>query len=115
MPTRSETYRLFIASPSDLAKERQAATEAVHEWNPGQPQAIIAGVFYDGEFFRTLQDWQVLCSLNEMAGTAKPPMEFESEPIATHPGDPEMLGKAEAVLRDNLPLLDLPFPQPADF
>jgi hypothetical protein len=59
-----------------------------------------------------LQDWQVLCSLNEMAGAAKPPMDFESEPIATIPGDPEVLAKAEAVLRDNLPSLDLPFRQP---
>ncbi len=33
MPTRSDTYRLLIASPSDLTEERQAATEAVYEWN----------------------------------------------------------------------------------
>jgi hypothetical protein len=29
MPFKSETYRVLIASPSDLAEERQAATEAV--------------------------------------------------------------------------------------
>jgi len=39
-------------------------------------------------------------------------MDFESEAIATLPGDPEVLAKAEAVLRDNLPSLDLPFRQP---
>ena len=33
MPSRSQTYRVLIASPSDLAEERQAATEAVYEWN----------------------------------------------------------------------------------
>src|SRR5690349_14932759 len=33
MPTRSVTYRVLIASPCDLAEERQAATEVVHEWN----------------------------------------------------------------------------------
>lgn len=33
MPSTSETYRVLIASPSDLAEERQAATEAVYEWN----------------------------------------------------------------------------------
>lgn len=33
MPTRSDTYRVLIASPSDLTDERQAATEAVYEWN----------------------------------------------------------------------------------
>src|ERR1700730_820503 len=33
MPFKSKTYRVLIASPSDLAEERQAATEAVNEWN----------------------------------------------------------------------------------
>ncbi len=33
MSFRSETYRVLIASPSDLTEERQAATEAVNEWN----------------------------------------------------------------------------------
>lgn len=33
MPFTSETYRVLIASPSDLAEERQAATEAVNDWN----------------------------------------------------------------------------------
>lgn len=33
MSFRSETLRVFIACPSDLAEERQAATEAVNEWN----------------------------------------------------------------------------------
>ena len=33
MPFKSETYRVLIASPSDLVEERQAATDAIHEWN----------------------------------------------------------------------------------
>jgi hypothetical protein len=33
MPLKTETYRVLIASPSDLSEERQAATEAVNEWN----------------------------------------------------------------------------------
>ena len=33
MPFKSETYRILIASPSDLTEERQAATDAVNEWN----------------------------------------------------------------------------------
>lgn len=33
MSFKSETYRVLIGSPSDLAEERQAATEAVYEWN----------------------------------------------------------------------------------
>ena len=33
MPFNAETYRVLIASPSDLGDERQAATEAVNDWN----------------------------------------------------------------------------------
>jgi len=33
MPSRSEVYRVLIASPSDLTEERQAASEAIYEWN----------------------------------------------------------------------------------
>jgi hypothetical protein len=33
MPTQSKVYRVMIGSPSDLAEERQAATEAINEWN----------------------------------------------------------------------------------
>ena len=33
MPFRSETYRILIASPSDLSEERDAVTEAIHDWN----------------------------------------------------------------------------------
>src|ERR1035438_9622040 len=33
MTFKSRNYRVLIASPSDLAEERQAATEAVNDWN----------------------------------------------------------------------------------
>jgi hypothetical protein len=33
MSFTSQTYRVLIASPSDLADERQAATDAVNDWN----------------------------------------------------------------------------------
>src|SRR3954447_23047735 len=33
MPFKSETYRVLIASPSDLAEERQVATDAINEWS----------------------------------------------------------------------------------
>lgn len=33
MSFKSVTYNVLIASPSDLAEERQAATEAVNDWN----------------------------------------------------------------------------------
>src|ERR1035441_2435090 len=33
MSFKCEILRVFIASPSDLTEERQAATEAVNDWN----------------------------------------------------------------------------------
>jgi hypothetical protein len=33
MSFKSDTYRVFIASPSDLEEERHAASEAINEWN----------------------------------------------------------------------------------
>jgi hypothetical protein len=33
MSFKAETYRVLIASPSDLSEERQAATEAINDWN----------------------------------------------------------------------------------
>jgi hypothetical protein len=33
MPFGSEAFRVMIASPSDMLEERQAATEAINEWN----------------------------------------------------------------------------------
>ena len=33
MSFKSETYRVLIASPPDLVDERQAAIEAINDWN----------------------------------------------------------------------------------
>jgi hypothetical protein len=33
VPFKTETYRVMVASPSDLAEERQAAAEAIASWN----------------------------------------------------------------------------------
>lgn len=33
MSFRAETYRVLIASPSEMAEERNAATDAINEWN----------------------------------------------------------------------------------
>jgi hypothetical protein len=80
--------------------------------NPGQPQGIICGVFCDGATSRTLKDWEVLSSLNRLAGNAKSSPESESEPAMGAPGSSEALKRAEVVLREYLPALDLPFRQP---
>jgi hypothetical protein len=42
MPFRAETYRVLIASPSDLNEERQAVTDAINEWNA--EHAVAEGV-----------------------------------------------------------------------
>jgi ERCC4-related helicase len=80
--------------------------------NPGQPQGIICGVFCDDATSVTLKDWEVLCSLNRFAANAKPSPDSELEPIIGPPGNPEMLKRAEVVIRKSLPSLDLPFRQP---
>lgn len=43
MPFKAEIYRVLIASPSDLAEERQVATEAINEWNsqPAVAEAVV--------------------------------------------------------------------------
>lgn len=33
MPLKTQTFRILIASPSDLAEEREAAVHAINEWN----------------------------------------------------------------------------------
>src|SRR5947209_7827360 len=33
MPIKTLTFRILIASPSDLDEEREAAVEAINEWN----------------------------------------------------------------------------------
>jgi hypothetical protein len=33
MSFRCESYRVLIASPSDMPEERKAATDAINEWN----------------------------------------------------------------------------------
>lgn len=39
MAFKADTYRIFIASPSDLTEERIAVTRAVHEWNDKHAEA----------------------------------------------------------------------------
>jgi hypothetical protein len=80
--------------------------------NLSQPNAIICGVLCEAESFRTLKDWQVLRLLNELAGTVKPSADTDAEPTAAPAGKIEILTKAEALLREDLPSLDLPFRQP---
>lgn len=79
----------------------------------GQPKNIICGVLYDGILFRSLKDWQVLLLLNELASSAKLAAESEADqPIPAPAGKGGILTRGEAVMRDFLPALDLPFRQP---
>src|SRR5215203_5083794 len=42
MSFSTETYRVLIASPSDLEEERQVATDVINEWNV--QHAVVEGV-----------------------------------------------------------------------
>jgi ERCC4-related helicase len=80
--------------------------------NPAQPKSVISGVVHEWESFRILKDWQVVLMLNELAGTVKPPTEGEPAPNAVDTGDPKVLSRAEALVRESFPSLDLPFRRP---
>jgi superfamily II DNA or RNA helicase len=80
--------------------------------NLAQPKTIIYGVIREAESIRILKDWQVLQMLNEIACTLKPLADSEPAPGAAPPGNREILTRAEALLREAFPSLDLPFRQP---
>jgi hypothetical protein len=80
--------------------------------NPAQPRAIVSGVLSDETGSQILKDWQVMMILNELAGLVKPVAEADSTSSSVAPGDREILSEVEALMRANLPSLDLPFRQP---
>jgi superfamily II DNA or RNA helicase len=80
--------------------------------NVAQPKTLIYGVIFEAELIRILKDWQVLHILNELACTLKPVADSDPAPGAAPPGNREILTRAEALLREAFPSLDLPFRQP---
>ena len=80
--------------------------------NLAQPKAIICGVICEVGSIRILKDWQVLQMLNELASTLRPLADSEPVAAAAPPGNAEILTRAEALLREAFPSLDLPFRQP---
>ncbi|MCI0388059.1 MAG: DEAD/DEAH box helicase [Acidobacteria bacterium] len=80
--------------------------------NPAQPKAIICGVLYDGEDFRVIKDWQVLRLLNELTERAKSLADVELAQEIKGSGDLRILSRAESLLREAFPSLDMPFRQP---
>jgi hypothetical protein len=80
--------------------------------NPAQPKAIICGALHDKGEFRVLKDWQVLRLLNELAERAKSMADVESAQNIGESGDAQILSRAESLLREAFPSLDLPFRQP---
>jgi hypothetical protein len=54
MSFKSETYRVLIASPSDLTQEREVATEAINDWNAQHAAAesiVLLPVKYETHAF----------------------------------------------------------------
>jgi superfamily II DNA or RNA helicase len=80
--------------------------------NVAQPKAIIYGVLREAGSLSILKDWQVLQMLNEVASTIRSPAEADPATQVAPPGDPETMARAEALLREAIPSLDLPFRQP---
>jgi hypothetical protein len=96
MPTRSLTYRVLVASPSDLAEERQAATEVVYEWNAQHAAAesvvllpvvrgsdILIGMFWTKLGTNTgVAESGTLEEIDQFVATKKPALlYFSSRPI----------------------------------
>lgn len=80
--------------------------------NIAQPKTIIGGALYQAKSFRLLKDWQVLRLLNESSQRIKSSVEADSTPAPVTLGEVQILADAEALMRDALPTLDLPFRQP---
>ncbi|MCU1248750.1 MAG: type restriction endonuclease subunit [Edaphobacter sp.] len=80
--------------------------------NVAQPKTVVYGVHAQDNSICILNDGQVLKILNELAGAIKSPTELDPIAQIPNPGDPRRLEQAEALLRDALSSLDLPFRQP---
>ena len=80
--------------------------------NPSQPKTVICGVIWAVESIRIIKDWQILRVLNELAATLRPSTDTEPYTQVAPPGNAEILTRAESLLRDAFPSLDLPFRQP---
>ena len=80
--------------------------------NIAQPKTIVCGVIVRENSVQLLKDGQVLLFLNEVASTVRSGTDSELVVPVVVPGDPRKLAQAEALLRNSLPSLDLPFRQP---
>jgi superfamily II DNA or RNA helicase len=80
--------------------------------NPAQPKSILLGIQCKGDSFDLLKDWRVVQFLNALSSSIKPAAGEESAASLCNPGDPVLLSRAEAMARDALPSLELPFRQP---
>lgn len=107
----SESYAAITAASSGLLLIFRCYDRITG--NLAQPKSIVYGVISEAESIHILKDWQVLQLLNEVAGALKPMTDSETAPVAVPLGKLETLTRAEAELRRALPLLDLPFRQPA--
>lgn len=76
MPTRSDTYRVLIASPADLTEEREAATDAVYEWNTEHATAesvVLLPITWENQTHRQEIGGDYLLSPKRNANAARNP------------------------------------------
>jgi ERCC4-related helicase len=80
--------------------------------NPAQPKAVICGIISGAGKLHIIKDWQLLQAANELASGIRPLLDSETAPTQVNPGDKGLLDRAEALLREAIPSMNLPFRQP---
>lgn len=79
--------------------------------NPAQPKSIILGVISEAGSVRLVKDWQVLQLLSTLASNIRSTADTETASNTFIPGEQGILTQAEALLRETIPSLNLPFRQ----
>ena len=79
--------------------------------NPAQPKSIILGVISKAGSVQLVKDWQVLKLLSTLASSIRSTTDTETPSNAVLPGERRILTQAEALLREAIPTLNLPFRQ----
>ena len=80
--------------------------------NAAQPKAVVCGVLISSGECQAIRDWQVMQILNELEPPARLSSSAEPEPQTRLVGDGKILERAEEVMREAFPLLDIPYRQP---
>ena len=84
MPNRAVVYRVMIGSPSDLSPEREAAMDAVNEWNTQHAdteQVVLLPVKWETHAARESVTYQLMAK-------SIPQKSDCSDDVGRRPGNP---------------------------